>query len=60
MFKEGSANPQLAKAWQQMPARVNQVAILTHPVDIHAEQLALTAAPGTIRVQWQEVGDFRA
>ncbi|HHR5914072.1 TPA: carbonic anhydrase [Providencia alcalifaciens] len=36
MFKEGPANPQLAKAWQQMPAKINQAAILTQPVDINA------------------------
>jgi len=36
MFKEGKANPQLAKAWQQMPAKVDQAAILTQPVDIYA------------------------
>lgn len=36
MFNEGKANPQLTKAWQQMPAKVNQAAILTQPVDINA------------------------
>lgn len=36
MFKEGKANPQLAKASQQMPAKINQAAILTQPVDINA------------------------
>lgn len=35
MFKEEKANPQLAKAWQQMPAKVNQAAILMQPVDIN-------------------------
>ncbi|MGP3593495.1 carbonic anhydrase [Vagococcus sp. WN89Y] len=36
MFQEGEANPQLAKAWQQMPAKIEQAAILTQPVDIKA------------------------
>lgn len=36
MFKEGEANPQLAKALQQIPAKLDQAAILTHPVDINA------------------------
>ncbi|CAM3324131.1 carbonic anhydrase [Xenorhabdus nematophila] len=36
MFQEGKANPQLAKAWQQMPTEVDQAAILTQPVDIKA------------------------
>ncbi|MGQ8701788.1 carbonic anhydrase [Serratia marcescens] len=36
MFKEGKTNPQLAKAWQQMPAKVDQATILTQPVDISA------------------------
>ncbi|EAA0892685.1 carbonic anhydrase [Salmonella enterica] len=36
MFNEGKANQQLAKAWQQMPAKVNQAAILAQPVDINA------------------------
>ncbi|EKY4302359.1 TPA: carbonic anhydrase [Salmonella enterica] len=36
MFKEGKANPQLAKAWKQMPAKVDQAAILTQSVDLNA------------------------
>lgn len=36
MFQKGKANPQLDKAWQQMPDKVVKTAILTQPVDIHA------------------------
>lgn len=36
MFKEGTANLQLAKAWHQMPTKVDQTAMLTQSVDINA------------------------
>lgn len=36
MFKTGKANPELAKAWQQIPTRVGQTTMLTHPIDIKA------------------------
>ncbi|AJJ62319.1 carbonic anhydrase [Yersinia aldovae] len=34
MFLEGKANTQLAKAWQQIPAAVDQTAVLNKPLDI--------------------------
>ncbi|MGM0512081.1 MAG: carbonic anhydrase, partial [Pseudomonadota bacterium] len=36
MFQPGKANPQLAQAWQQMPAAVDQTAVLNKPLDIKA------------------------
>ncbi|OPJ90685.1 carbonic anhydrase [Serratia marcescens] len=62
MFQEGKANPQLAKAWQQMPVKVDQAAILIQPVDIKAllpEKVgiyrfsgSLTTPPCTEGVTW--------
>ncbi|CAI1869673.1 carbonic anhydrase [Serratia fonticola] len=36
MFQPGKANLQLAQAWQQMPAAVDQTAVLNKPLDIKA------------------------
>lgn len=36
MFNEGKANPQLEKAWLQMPAKADQAATLVQSVDINA------------------------
>lgn len=36
MFQQGKSNPQLAKAWQQIPTAVDQTAVLNKPLDIKA------------------------
>lgn len=36
MFLEGKSNPQLAKAWQQIPTAVDQTSVLNKPLDINA------------------------
>lgn len=62
MFQEGKANPQLTKAWRQMPSQPGETAILTQPVNIKAllpEKFAyyrfsgsLTTPPCTEGVIW--------
>ncbi|MBL5920632.1 carbonic anhydrase family protein [Lelliottia amnigena] len=36
MFQQGKSNPQLAKAWQQIPTAVDQIVALNEPLDIKA------------------------
>ncbi|MCX8737758.1 carbonic anhydrase [Gilliamella sp. wkB292] len=62
MFNKGKTNPELAKAWQQIPTEVEATATLTQPVDIKAllpNRLdfyrfsgSLTTPPCTEGVRW--------
>lgn len=62
MFNKGKTNPELAKAWQQIPTEVEAMATLTQPVDIKAllpNRLdfyrfsgSLTTPPCTEGVRW--------